>query len=130
LASSFGKYLRNECEQVNADVAQDLEQTRVYLQSVVPEAEARKNKETDRAIWLNLDYLQFYCELLQYYCVALRQKAMGEKWEGIESAFLAMRNFLFSNEDRIAKAMDTYQFDLMSEQILRGDWTVMQQKDS
>ena len=40
-----------------------------------------------------------------------------------------MHEFLFKNENSIARAMDTYQFDLMAEQILNSEWSVVKREN-
>ena len=124
-SSNMCRYLRNECELIDAQIARSFRALYDDLGEYFIQADNRYNEEIDVNVRLNLFYLRFYCRLLQLYCLALESKALGEPWEKIENHYETMRNYLFSNEDDIAQAMDTFEFDLIAEQILRSNWAVL-----
>jgi hypothetical protein len=114
---------------VDVKIAQSFRNLHDYLGGQFIQADKRYNEETDTNVRWSLYYLCFYCRLLQLYCVALETKALGEPWEKIEIDYKTMREYLFLNEDGIAPVLDTFEFDLIAEQILRSDWSVLKRED-
>ena len=128
-SSNICAYLRNECPQTDAEIAKSFETFQDVLRERAKQAKILLDAETDEILRLSLHYLHFYCELLQKYCEALRIKALGEPWEKIEPAYRKMREYLFAHEDEVCLAMDTFEYDMMSEQILRSNWSVLQREN-
>lgn len=116
------EYLRNESREVDMLQAERfadcVEQLRAKAKII---AKLREN-ETDKPVRLSLKLVAFYCQLCSYYLSALAAKARGENNKKVQEEFANLHRFLFENEREYGEYVDTFYFDLMSEQILNSKW--------
>lgn len=96
-----------------------------YLFASLSDLQEREERESDALVKKSLAYLRFYCELLRRYLKTLAIKARGGDREALSAALKEMHDYLFLNEEKAAPVMDTYEFDLIAEQIVYGEWNII-----
>ncbi len=120
--SKCAAYLRNECRQVDDEVEKDLTELQDFLAVSAVETGERGKREKNPLVKKSLVYLQFYCELIKRYVDALIVKSKGGTIEAMDGKFGEMHEFLFTHENLVGTAMDTFSFDQLAQQILYSDW--------
>lgn len=116
------EYLRNEHSEIDARQAEAFDNGADRLREGAKQLRFLRKEESDKTVDLSLKLLAYYCELCAYYFLALGTKARGEAREKVREKFSEMHKFLFENESEYGNYLDSFYFDLMSEQILNSDW--------
>ena len=116
------EYLRNECEEVDVRQAGRFSAAAERLKENAEKISLLREGEKNKTIRLSLKLLSFYCRLCSLYLEALSAKAYGKDKKEVQNKFAKMHRFLFENEKEYGEYIDSYYFDLMSEEILNSNW--------